>query len=606
MANVTYSDIVTEIANEEGLPPKRLVELGRTTPGLTEELFTNNVLDSLGRTYPRVTQVLERTDSPAIPDLKSVLTKLGVKAEDDPTGVKAARKFVDEFPKKRDEWKKKIEKDPAFGARGWQTVYDLFKQTSNDLMNYDIAENRRKIATGEDEKGFDWLQTQIANIVAPRVTEAIAEGRTSPEDIRKAAALDIGENAAMMVPGAGWVKGASKVPAIGKVASRVAQKAPRVSELLGNAVVPVASEVADAIAYDEGDRSEFSPEDAILGALINQSATSALRLAASPFTTRFSSSRAAAREGRSALNDILESAGTTSRSRLADEAAATRAKVSDILSGNAPQTVKDAAAGVSAPAREEIDNALTDKAVLDLIDEGIIKVRPRKEAAGLLKRTQESHEAVGRSLANLKKEEAAAFAAKGDAEGATKALQEARDIEARWNMPARVHPYHVLSGLSEAIDAPNTMALPRAAAEKAFERNPGLYSVALSVNPADALRRSPSEFFRDVVTGEFLPYATNKAGRTEFAGSMVAPLVESKKKSTEDRKKREIVKVSDILSNSGDSGATEEDKKYLGMISKNPEVLKFSDDPDFKIWLLKRGHRLLQGTPAHRPLWEVE
>lgn len=606
MANVTYSDIVTDIANEEGLPPKRLVELGRTTPGITEELFTNNVLDSLGGTYPRVTQVLERVDSPVIPTLKAVLTKLGIKEENDPTGVGAARKFVEEFPKKRDEWKKKIEKDPSFGTRGWKTVYDLFKQTSSDLMNYDIAENRRKIATGEDEEGLDWLQTKIANIVAPRVTEAIAEGKTSPEDIRKAAALDIGENAAMMVPGAGWVKGASKIPAIGKGVARAAQKVPRASELLGNAVVPVASEVTDAIVYDEGDRSEFSPEDAILGTLINQAATSALRRMASPITSRLSSSRAAAREGQGALNDLLESAGTTSRSRLADEAAATRAKVSDILRGAAPQTAKDAAAGLRAPTREEIDNALTDKAVLDLIDEGIVKVRPKKETASLLKSTQESHEAVGRALANLKKEEAAAFAAKGDAEGAAKALQEARDIEARWNMPARVHPSHVLSGLSEAIDAPNTMALTRTTAEKAFERNPGLYSVALSVNPADALRRSPSEFFRDVATGELLPYATNKAGRTEFAGSMVSPLVESKKKSTEDRKKRETIKASDVLGNSGRSDITEEDKKYLKMISKDPGVLKFSQDDGFKIWLLKRGHQLLQGTPAHRPLWEVE
>lgn len=576
-----------------------------TTGGLTDELREADIHKQLGGTYHMLDA--DVPVEPIVPDLKSVLSKLGVKAEDDPTGAKAARKFVEEFPAKRDAWKKKVENDPAFGTRGWETVQDLFKQTNHDLMNYDIAENRRKIATGEDEEGLGWIQAEIANIVAPRVTEAIAEGRTSPEDIRKAAALDIGENAAMMVPGAGWVKGASKIPAIGKAVALASRKAPPlVSELLGNAVVPVASEVADAAAYDEGDRSEFSPEDAVIGTLVNQAATSALRSMASPITARLSSSRVAASEGQNAISDLLEGAGTTSRSRLADEAAATRAKVSDILRGNAPQTAKDAAAGVRGATREEIDNALTDKAVLDLIDAGIIKVRPKKETAGLLKRTQESHEAVGRALTNLRKEEAAAFAAKGDAEGAAKALQEARDMEARSHMPARVHPSHVLSGLSEAIDAPNSMALARTTAEEAFERNPGLYSVALSVNPADALRRSPSEFFRDVATGELLPYATNKAGRTEFVGSMASPLVESKKKSTEDRKKRETIKASDVLGNSGRSDITEEDKEYLRMISENPKILKFSQDDGFKTWLLKRGHQLLQGTPAHRPLWEIE
>lgn len=378
--------------------PPHILDVFDTTQGLTDDLYAKNVKDAFGQRAPSWVEDAEVDAEPIVPDLKSVLSKLGIKAEDDPTGVKAARKFVEDFPAKRDAWKKKVEKDPAFGTRGWETVQDLFKQATNDLMNYDIAENRRKIATGEDEEGLGWLHAKITNIIAPRVTEAIAEGKTSPEDIRKAAALDIGENAAMMVPGAGWVKGASKIPVIGKAVTRAAQKLPRASELLGNAVVPVASEVADAIAYDEGDRSEFSPEDAVIGTLVNQAATSALRSMASPITARLSSSRAAASKGQEALSDLLESAGTTSRSRLADEAAATRAKVSDILRGSAPQTAKDAAAGVHAPTREEIDNALTDKAVLDLIDEGIIKVRPKKETAGLLKRTQESHEAVGRAV----------------------------------------------------------------------------------------------------------------------------------------------------------------------------------------------------------------
>lgn len=56
----------------------------------------------------------------------------------------------------------------------------------------------------------------------------------------------------------------------------------------------------------------------------------------------------------------------------------------------------------------------------------------------------------------------------------------------------------------------------------------------------------------------------------------------------------------------GGGGLTDEDERYLRMISENPKILKFSQDDGFKVWLLKRGHQLLQGTPAHRPLWEVD
>ena len=33
---------------------------------------------------------------------------------------------------------------------------------------------------------------------------------------------------------------------------------------------------------------------------------------------------------------------------------------------------------------------------------------------------------------------------------------------------------------------------------------------------------------------------------------------------------------------------------------------RHKDDPAFKVWLLERGHKLLEGTPAARPTWSVE
>ena len=84
----------------------RVTEVLGTTPGLTEELYTNNVLDSLGNSYPWLTQKLERADEPSIPDYSSVIGLLGIK--DDENGRTALEKFVEDFPKKQTEWITKI------------------------------------------------------------------------------------------------------------------------------------------------------------------------------------------------------------------------------------------------------------------------------------------------------------------------------------------------------------------------------------------------------------------------------------------------------------------------------------------------------------------
>lgn len=73
-----------------------------------------------------------------------------------------------------------------------------------------------------------------------------------------------------------------------------------------------------------------------------------------------------------------------------------------------------------------------------------------------------------------------------------------------------------------------------------------------------------------------------------------------------DRKtKKEVkgVKASHILE------LDNRDIKYLDAVANDPSVVKFgyAENPeDFKLWLLERGHKLLSGTGANRPLWEVK
>ena len=56
-------------------------------------------------------------------------------------------------------------------------------------------------------------------------------------------------------------------------------------------------------------------------------------------------------------------------------------------------------------------------------------------------------------------------------------------------------------------------------------------------------------------------------------------------------------------------GLTPRDEKYLQAVADDPSIVQFgfAENPDdFKLWLLERGHDLLKGTGAHRPIWEIE
>ena len=65
-----------------------------------------------------------------------------------------------------------------------------------------------------------------------------------------------------------------------------------------------------------------------------------------------------------------------------------------------------------------------------------------------------------------------------------------------------------------------------------------------------------------------------------------------------------ILKASDVL------GLDARDIRYIKAVQEDPSILTRGiagkEGDDFKIWLLVQGHRLLRGTSAHRPLWDVE
>lgn len=513
-----------------------------TTGGLTDELREANIYKQLGNTYRM--RDADVPVEPTIPDLKSVLSKLGVKAEDDPTGVKAARKFVEEFPKKRDVWKKKVKNDPAFGTRGWETVYDLFKQTSNDLMNYDIAENRRKAVTGLDEKGdiedpAQWAWSKVATLFAPRSLKAYEAGRepTTSEILRDAVA-----NVLYALPFGTGVKALT----LGAPAA-----VRGVANLASQAIAPSVVAGID-VASDPEYSAKEGIADAVIGTLTN--------LGINKFLAPLIAGRMAASQGAIETGPFMNSV----REALEDM---------PTLKEKAAETVKSARAilgDVTASSAEKA--AAQDVIMVDAISR-------IKSASNTIK-------------AALSAEKAAAKEAAASNKNALKTFGE---MNTKGYDPAKVTGEKLEQFAGEVMDVTDFGPIPKY--REALARNPEL--VGLFDNDLARQLASPANILKGYTVnliGNNLPEAAASTGVD------VKPLLELKKESKEDR----AAKASDVLGNSGRSDITEEDEKYLRMISENPKILKFSQDDGFKIWLLKRGRQLLQGTPAHRPLWEVE
>ena len=146
-----------------------------------------------------------------------------------------------------------------FGSKVGMTGKEFLYQMAKDKTEQD----RRRIAHGEDAGGWFDSPTAFAhnlggafmNVMAPRSQEAIEHGE---EPSVKDVALDVAVDAAQTLP----VGKIAKVPA--------AAKAMGIRNILANAAVPTAAEIADAAAYDEENpRGNFDIIDVAKGTGVN-------------------------------------------------------------------------------------------------------------------------------------------------------------------------------------------------------------------------------------------------------------------------------------------------------------------------------------------------
>lgn len=273
-------DIINARSYKDDGLPRKFTDVIDTTRGLTDELYTNNVLKNLGTVPAWITgEGIAIADEPKIPTLSEIIKAAGIK--DDAKGSKGERSALDKFledftdPEKREKMRSNIVKNEALGELGWETAKDLWKQATLDRMNADIDKNRADYVRGkgEGQGAGEWLGGLAMKFFTPRRYEAFARGEDPTWKDNMGDAIESG---LMMVPATKYAKGFSKILGAVPKAGKYAQKALAnnvVSNLFGNTVAPVLSEAMDAAMRGEDDpnteRQDFSLGDAIMGALTN-------------------------------------------------------------------------------------------------------------------------------------------------------------------------------------------------------------------------------------------------------------------------------------------------------------------------------------------------
>lgn len=110
-------------------------------------------------------------------------------------------------------------------------------------------------------------------------------------------------------------------------------------------------------------------------------------------------------------------------------------------------------------------------------------------------------------------------------------------------------------------------------------------------------------------------WAVNKAGRSEMAKNILQrfDLTDEVKKDIEETHAAPGQRVRSKAAREILSGGNLSDKsrKYLAYLADHPDAVKTGhSDPkersDFNLWLLTEGRDILEGTPLHRPVWEVK
>ena len=649
MASLTE---ILDVRRNSGLGiPDRVEAVTSSAPGATEHLYTNNVLDSLGTSYPWITQEIERTEAD-MPSLKMFFRKLdpsGKELVDDPKteGGKEKKdrksaydKFIELYPRKKKDWKEAILKDPKLGQRAWDTLESEWRRGLDDKFQKEVEKARYDAVNDGSVSGF------LTRTLFPRTTERLANTGEFQGIGGKDMLMDVGENLAMSIPGTGFVKGARiGIGAIPKYGSRIISSAGKAAETLrnarlgaipwagkavantaGNTVVPLVTELVDDRIYEPGegmdDRAEFSAGDVAVGGAVNQAVHLGLVRAVAPYIDRYSGELKAF--GARKMRDFFNTLGRSEAAIGDDFARGVRDVMKEPVVRVFPEGERITANELNSITQgvniipegvtfeEFLDKAAKER-VINMIDDGTLTMRDAKTIAKNIGKNQNKKVDVLNAWKNHYKDLAAEAAANGDNANATANIRKAIDLDMLVNSGKTIEgakPSQIIRGTATTGDVSNRNALLPEEVREIFQNNPELYNYTYwhgqgsgSAGKLDKVQNAVHQAWPSLVI--------NKLGKSQYAPEVVRvfndDIEENRNTSAFEGKKNQVSKVLEAGTRKGT--LTAEDQKYLADIAKNPDILLtgHKTEPDkFKLWLLMGGNDLLRGTSAHRPLWEVE
>lgn len=464
---------------------------------------------------------------------------------------------------------------PSNLKKNWGVaINDVYGEGGTEFLKrrMEVEKRNREYAA---QKAFDDRSTVnkiLDAIISPRETEARAEGR-APSDKDKV--LDRTENALMAMPFGVGAKVVSNLVRAPRIASKIIQGAGAAAGIAG---VPHAMEGLDALAYspeENLDRSQYRESDALLGTLTN---------VAAPVVAQ----RTLGRLGKF----IPGSKGNTG--------------MSEIQTAQLEQAIADGQ--WKKPSKQVLDvvtewNATQDK------DRMVYKIMPElqekaiKEAETGLPVTSDLEISRSQGLFNYAESQG-----KNSAQNYLEAgfIQKAADdlgLDTKPSLEAALQSSDYLDDVlkfsDDVLKDANFFDRLRVTNPKASVA----VDAALEAGKNFVTNKYGSKRDADVIL----------SGVSNMLGS-IDPKMNLSKKLADDRKAdvdkaRTELQKKQVGSLMTDDKLTEEDRKWLGELFKNPKMMEGygnGNDTRFKNWLLIRGQDILRGTELFRPTYEAE
>lgn len=444
------------------------------------------------------------------------------------------------------------------GKGSWKNVQKVVENSRKDLE--ELKTPKKEVGTAAKVLG---------TIFAPRSLESWEQGRdASWKDI----GLDIGENALMALPVAGWAGAGVKGARIGK-AGRV------LANVLANSAVPHIAEAADAIAYspeENLDRSVYSEADAATGSATNVAAPYVLGRTLGRFGRvlgeRFNGTEGLSNQTKNVLDDLVSNGQWKKPSKNAVEAvqmrdfkneahraadAATDGAFSKFVSGEAPMNEIQTANAWAA-----YDNVLTKSQ----------KATPGQVLeAGIIQSKADELGVSPSTLMNRPKN----LVLTGEGTGASTYKE-------------------MLEGIS-----PMKEGLSKASIFDQFKYTNPKADYALQGLESWAVNKYGSNKDANAVL-------SMASGLTGGRVDMKDLLESSKKKAVAEAKSEQQKRMASRVFDSLDKEDwSDEDRKYMELVKEKPGLLKGigseARDPKFRNWLMLRGTDILRGTDLYRP-----